>query len=748
MRYKSVFIIFLLLLTFVSKGQKNSTTSNYLLVKANGYYQNLDYSKAINFFQRYQQTDKGKKDTLIMVSLGDCYWKLKEYKKAHECYQVLFLKKDFVITESIRFRMAEYEASQQNYSKATALLNGLSGFQEKANGFGQMEYMLRDSLDFVIHNLKINTNSYRELAPTSIGSKLFFSTNQPENLLIPKVATIDGKQFFHLKQLLDTTASASNEIVVRSGVVLNFDSAVTKNISRKIALSFDNSDNALLTRTNMFADKINSNKVNKNIRSLTQPITGISAYKFYNVTNFSYLATSNKVYFTVNKEKPSTSAKGLLSKHTLQIAEADLADLSLKNIVFLPLGIDSNFSLMHPAIHPNGNLLVFSSDQSDKQFDLYYSIKDSSEWSKPKAIEKLNTKGEEVFPSFSADGTLYFSSNGKAGLGGLDIYAVKLAIVGGDEKVEHLSYPLNSSHDDFGYTSVQKNANMGYFSSNRNGSDDIFSFEKKPFKIKIDGFVLNDSTRLRKKGVTVSLMEDLGNGQTKIIDSLVTNTTGNYTFLSRPNRKYVVSFKDSQSDAKELFVNNNGAKSAKSLPIVSLKSREVINNISVVVPKLSNNTVNNDLGTSKVVNLGVSSNNPASQAKILDLKFVIYYELNNSALDTKDIFVLDSLIRLLKTNDKLNVVIGSFADCEGSDFYNMMLSNKRSKATSDYLMAKGVNKYRIIASNYGESYLYLDCDTNKYDVVQQLLNRRTEIFVTLQKNLLWLDINKQFPKSK
>jgi len=767
MWHKSLLIFNILLLTLISKGQESIASSHYLLSKAQEHIRGLEYGKAIDCIEKYQLTEKGVKDTLLYSTLGDCYWKLRAYKKAQACYQILSSKKDFVLPEVVRFRMAEYAAGQKDYTNATSLLNGIVGFQDKQKGFGQVQNMMRDSLDYRIQNLKINTKLYREFAPSIIGGRLFFSTNQPENLIIPAVASIDGAQYFHLKQLFDTAESTATTALMNSQPSLTKDTGMTNKKPKKIALSFEGSDVALLNRVSNSAEITRDKKVNKDIRLITQTLTGVSAYQFYNVTNFSYSPTTNKVYFTVNQDKPSVATKGSPGIHVLRIAEADLQDFSLRKTAILPLKIDSNFSLMHPAIHPNGNLLVFSSNQYDNQFDLYYSTKDSTGWSKPQSLDMLNTKGEEVFPSFTPDGSLYFSSNGRAGLGGLDIYKINLQMLGGDNKINHLPYPINSGHDDFGYTSNQDRIDRGYFSSDRNGSDDVFSYEKKPVNIKLEGFVLNESTGLRKKGVKVSLIEDLGNGKKAIVDSLVTNITGNYTFQSKPNRNYIVSLSDSINDHKELFVNNNEKTATKTLPIVSLKSIDSIKDFSASNSIKSGDKTKGDLiktketkdGDPAMVNNASANlptiNTPRASGKentsgsaIINYKFVVYYQLNQSTHNAESLLVLDSLISILHQDPTLYAVIGSFTDCKGSIPYNMMLSDKRSKATVDYLVANGIKMSRIVESHYGESYLNTACLSYNYQENEQVLNRRTEVFVTTKNQLFWVDIHNHFLGAK
>ncbi|MBK7957872.1 MAG: PD40 domain-containing protein [Bacteroidetes bacterium] len=121
--------------------------------------------------------------------------------------------------------------------------------------------------------------------------------------------------------------------------------------------------------------------------------------------------------------------------------------------------------------------------------DLYRVQKVANSWGKPENLgAEINTPGDEKFPFISKDGTLYFSSNGHYGLGGLDIYQVvidkKTNALG---KVANLGAPFNSSKDDFGFI-VAKDNQSGFLTSNRPGgigSDDIYSWRNKEIKFKI-----------------------------------------------------------------------------------------------------------------------------------------------------------------------------------------------------------------------------------------------------------------------
>jgi len=89
--------------------------------------------------------------------------------------------------------------------------------------------------------------------------------------------------------------------------------------------------------------------------------------------------------------------------------------------------------------------------------------------------QKLNTEGQEMFPFVSSDNTLYFSSDGHLGLGGMDVFFAKL-VDGKVGPIRNVGIPVNGNADDFAFTINNENGE-GFVSSNREGgagSDDIY----------------------------------------------------------------------------------------------------------------------------------------------------------------------------------------------------------------------------------------------------------------------------------
>jgi len=188
------------------------------------------------------------------------------------------------------------------------------------------------------------------------------------------------------------------------------------------------------------------------------------------------------IYFTRNDEQTKKKRKRKLLRR-LKIYTADFENDAWVNERLVDFN-DKGSNSAHPALSPDGNLLVFSSDRDGGYggMDLWAVKKQGGEWGEPFNLgSKINTDGNDVFPFLHQDGTLYFSSTTEEPddeEGHLDIYYARLdGQVWG--KGISLGPPFNSDDDDFGFI-VAKDNKKGYFSSSRPGGlggDDIYSFQ-------------------------------------------------------------------------------------------------------------------------------------------------------------------------------------------------------------------------------------------------------------------------------
>ena len=187
-----------------------------------------------------------------------------------------------------------------------------------------------------------------------------------------------------------------------------------------------------------------------------------------------------------------------------------------------------NFSIHHPFISPDGNLIFFASDKPGGQggLDIYYATKIDNLWNEPVNLGPfINTEANEAFPTLN-NGILYFSSNGHIGYGKYDIY--KVDDYTSPSEIENLGYPLNSSSDDFSIYFYS--SDKGFFASNRSasvGGDDIFAFKRQ--------LIDTNTTFVRgkiefKNFPTGNTWVDLVDKDNNILQTIITNQEGEFIF--------------------------------------------------------------------------------------------------------------------------------------------------------------------------------------------------------------------------
>ncbi|PCJ67599.1 MAG: hypothetical protein COA58_00240 [Bacteroidetes bacterium] len=202
-------------------------------------------------------------------------------------------------------------------------------------------------------------------------------------------------------------------------------------------------------------------------------------YGIYNQGVASYTSSGKTVFFTGNIEKKQKIFSLEEKQFTLGIYTANFDGFKWSKPELVNLFPDE-FNTAYPAISNDGKTLYFSSDVSTGTggYDLYVSHLTSDGWNTPTNLgSNINTSGNEVFPMQKdmVDGkVLYFSTDGRPGYGGLDIFRSTM-MNGSFDLPTPIESPINSSNDDFGIY-ISSGSGFGYFSSNRDGSDDIYYF--------------------------------------------------------------------------------------------------------------------------------------------------------------------------------------------------------------------------------------------------------------------------------
>jgi outer membrane protein OmpA-like peptidoglycan-associated protein/tetratricopeptide (TPR) repeat protein len=385
---------------------------------------------------------------------------------------------------------------------------------------------------------------------------------------------------------------------------------------------------------------------------------------------------------------------------------------------------------MHPTISEDGNLLIFASNPEEGfgGYDLYYSIKidgTDTEWSEPINMgNSINTKGNDVFPFMDKD-TLYFSSDGHVGMGGLDIFRVEKKAQRW-QRPQNLKAPINSGGDDFGFI-IDREGNrqegieqIGYFASNRiggKGSDDIYRFAKEPI---IEPVVPQQDT---PQIVFVINLEGLAKerllAEPTNPNSTVTgyqNLMGVSIQISSEDTVYTVG-----SDIDGSFYGTLKADRDYSLKATKqgyFTETATLSTKGIVLTESNpDTTLKVEMALTKII---------TNQEIVLEN---IYYDLDKADIREDAKPTLDSLVLLLQTNPTLNIQLSSHTDCQGQTSYNERLSQRRAESAVQYLIQKEINADRLTAKGYGESKLADDCKCNECTPEQHQTNRRTTFLI-------------------
>ncbi|MCR5050596.1 MAG: OmpA family protein [Paludibacteraceae bacterium] len=326
---------------------------------------------------------------------------------------------------------------------------------------------------------------------------------------------------------------------------------------------------------------------------------------------------------------------------------------------------DSSITVGHPALNLSGDTLYFVSDAPGGQGgkDIWFAEADGSNWTNPQPLpSSINTSADEMYPYIHADGTLYFSSNGHPGYGGLDIFKAERDSAGKDSTIwvlYNMGAPFNTNGDDFGIT-FDGNTQNGYFSSNRN--------EKKGFD-KIYQFTLPE-------------MEFVAEG-------LITDEQGN-----------------ALSDAKLRLVGSDGTNSklnARRDGTYKIKLKRDVKYAMLVTARGYLNTKERfetmDMKDSKTYHYDFVLS-PISRPVKMDN---IFYEFGSWQLTKASEEELLTLVKLLQDNPNITIELSAHTDLVGNDEFNQELSQKRAQSCCNFLINHGIESDRLTPVGYGKN---------------------------------------------
>ena len=357
-----------------------------------------------------------------------------------------------------------------------------------------------------------------------------------------------------------------------------------------------------------------------------------------------------------------------------------------------------------PAFAPDGTTMYFASGRKGGQGgnDLYRAtLGPNGRFSPAENLgENVNSAGNDNFPGVAPDGTLYFASDGRPGVGKLDIFMVKSG------RPVNLGSDVNSPADDFAPVPVTNET--GLFSSNRaggKGSDDEYMYTKKSLKLVT---FYADGTELEH--------DDKAKTTLPIAGAAVTVTSANgqrQTATSGPDGKFSVKL-DSVTSYSFIAERPGDFAARTSLNTSGRKPSQA---------QLANPM--NDVKLPVTLTL-----NKIILAKAIEVKDILY-DYNKFDIRPDAAVRLDTLVQTLVDNPKISIELSSHTDQRGKDAYNLKLSQQRAQAAVDYIVSKGVDKARITAKGYGETRPIVLKPTGEEEYQR---NRRTEFKVTRVAN--------------
>lgn len=619
-----------------------------LLTKANVSYQDYSFSPAIDIYKRV--LDKGYVSADLLRRLGNSYYFNADYKEAAETYKRLVDEYPSEVGPEYYFRYAQTLKTLGDYENSNAVMakfTEITTDDGRATVFkGDEDYMAEIKKNSGRYNVvPFEYNSpYSEFAPSFYKEGLIFSSDRDTGNLAKYRHTWNSKDFLDLYKV--NADSSSMNLVTKLG-----------------------------------------DKVNTRLHESTSIVT----------------KDGDILYFTRNNFKEGKYIKDEKGVIRLKIFKATRVDGIWSNIEELPFNSDT-YSVAHPALSPDEKILYFASDMPGSlgESDIFkVSINEDGSYGTPINLgSNINTEVRETFPFITNKEILYFSSDGHPGLGGLDVFATKIADGRFDNSVVNVGEPVNSNMDDFTFVFNEDNR-KGYFASNRaegRGADDIYSFlETTPLMLdcvqEITGTVRDKISNEILVGATVKVIDE----NNEELSSAITDSEGNYTLsLDCDRGNFVRAVMQGYVPAEEYLGRSDGK------------------------PRIIDFYLERDK---------ITAGFGDDLAKLLQLS-TIYFDFDKYNIRKDSEIEVQKVIAAMEKYPSLKIKVNSHTDSRGKDSYNLWLSQKRAESTVKYMISKGISADRLQGEGYGETRLVNRCENGvKCSAKEHELNRRSEFII-------------------
>lgn len=732
---KSIF-----LLSIISLFALNSNAQTATINSANKLFFKKLYMEAIPKYESVLKKDSSNAD--VLMNLGDCYRLTNNNKGQLNSYGKLVRSGKAEDIHKLYYGQALMEAGRYDEAKKYVEDFKADSRGEKfAKAITNLQKFSKDADAYKIDTVPFNSNFDDFSAITFLENKVVFASSKTKTTWITRRHGWTGNNYCHM-YMTEKDASGKYE---------------------KPAIFLED-----------FSTKFNDGP-------------------------FCATKDGQTIFFTRNSTSKKT--KSLDGSQKLRIFQATIIKEDIQSLMDLKFN-SNEYNCAHPAISADGKTLYFSSDMGGGQggMDIWYCKLDASgAWGTPVNMgDKVNTKGNEIFPSITADNILYFASNGHEGLGGLDIYESKIK----DDKagkVYNMGRPVNSEHDDFAYN-LNADAKKGFLSSNRKTggmNDDIYSVEvlRKVSRGKTVNFIIKnketqealplttiklntDSFTTNEKGEFQFVLEDEVNYKLAvkkekyfdIEDSISTKSSTEEDEFTKtielekdPNLTLLAGIYDAKTGAgiegvkikiKDLTVSNDFEllKTEKNgeykMPLKGKKiGDKLLFFVTIEKEGFITKTLNftydikkeGEIQMNELLSLTIGKVEVGMDlAKMIDIK-PIYFDLGKSKIRPDAAIELNKVVAIMKEYPNMIIELGAHTDCRGSAVANLKLSGARAVAAAAYIVKQGIDKSRISGKGYGESKLLNSCACEgkvkpSCSEDEHAKNRRTEFIIVKLKN--------------
>lgn len=648
MRTKFTLIILLLIVGLAQTGLAQSSH----LRKGKKLFVQYKYAEAIQHFSRAAASSESEEATYYLAT---CYRQINNYKEAEKWYEKLVNNQDWVQAQdhfhygTILKQLGKYEQALQQFKKYE---EKRPGDQKAKDQVSSCEYAIKMRNAQPTHNVErlANINSDKDdYSLTPYGNGYVFASSR-EGTMGDSKNQRSGQPFTDVYY------------VDRFG---DKQFGVPKSLSAKINTAADEGPAA-----------------------------------FDEQRKILYYTSSVRV-----RTNPDLNAEGI---YKLQIMRTQYVNGEWTKPIGMPFN-STRYNVAHPTLSKDGQTLYFSSDMPGGYGgkDIYVATWEEDHWSSPRNMgDQLNTTGDEMFPVFVSENTIFFSSDYHPGLGGLDMFqATRKDKNSRFENVKNLGKDINSSSDDLALI-IDPSMKKGYIASNRiggSGNDDIyyvyFREDVKPEDNPVDPGYIIISGKVLDKLVKI----DKANKRTETLGGGVANARVELQSGGR-----TVEQKNSSADGTYNFEVKDGQ--PKDYSIRTTKDGYLENRQSVQASELASKK--------KTVNIELV------RVEIEDINFSI----DRSELRPESREKLDQAIALMKQHPTMKLEVAGYCCPLATDEYNFNLSQRRSEAVKKYLAEKApdIDASRVEYNWYGETNLKTT-DAKKYEE-----NRRVEFKVIHQ----------------